>query len=302
MRGKMDQTQIKKKLIWVLSNFISRSIEEARKVPYLMDRDNLVDILVRNPDIYRQMLLNGQIDEDGISRGKVVVKVDILDQIAEFKALDEYDLTFTSMVGQDALRPLVFEKINLLSKMFMAYFSNLIAIFEKTYEEFHERFRETMKPPAHATSLVSISWDDLEDIKKRAIELVKEGKFIQAFSIGRLMDPELISSDLVLFPRAGDSFARLLLQSLPWDVDLCQRMTKFILRTCYISHNHWYDIFHALMQLANQEPNRFHRELIIQEIEQDSIFCCNLLHETYENILTWKTGELRVAIEIALRI
>lgn len=296
----MDPQKNKEKIIRILVNLISRSIEEARKVPYLMEQDNLVDILISNPRLYQQMVLEGQIDPKGMSDGKVVVKLDILDEMAEFEGLSNYDMTFVGMVEVSSENSPVFHQIGLLSKMFMAYLSNLITIFEKSYEEFLERYRQTVREVSSSLSQVEVSWDDLEGVRRASKEMLVQGKFIQAFSIGRLLEPEVVGKDLILLTSSGNSFNAHLLQSLPWDLDLFDRLSRFVLRASYISHNHWGDLFDALVLRVLQDSRSSLRESLIQHIERDSVFCCNLLHETYENILAWRPGEIRKTIENVL--
>lgn len=297
-----EQDRIREKLILVLINLISRAIEDARKVPYLMEQDNLVDILINNPDIYQQMVLDGQMEEEGMPTGKVVVKLDILSQMQEFELLDQYDMTLSGMAGQEESSSPVFNQINLLSKMFMAYISNMITTFEKSYEDFLERYRRTLRDAGQQVELVEISWDDLENVRKSAEGMLTSGHFIEAFSFDRLFDPDVVASDLIHFPVAEDTLARRLLLKPPPDVDQYRRLVKFILRACYISHNHWQDIFFALADLADQEPERYHRPLLIELIDEDSVFCCNLLHQTTESLLGWTAAQRQEAIEKALEL
>lgn len=296
----MDSQKNKEKLIRILVSLISRSIEEARKVPYLMEQDNLVDILISNPKLYQQMVLEGQIDPQGLSDGKVVVKLDILNEMAEFEGLNNYDMTFVGMVETSSEHSPIFHQIGLLSKMFMAYLSNLITIFEKSYEDFLERYRQTMREVSDSLPQVEVSWDDLEGVRRASKEMLVQGKFIQAFSIGRLLEPEVVGKDLILMTSVENSFNAHLLQILPSDLDLFDRLSRFILRASYISHNYWSDLFDTLVVRVCQDSRSLLRESLIQHIENDSVFCCNLLHETYENILAWRPGDIRKSIEKVL--
>jgi hypothetical protein len=182
----------------------------------------------------------------------------------------------------------------------MAYISNIITTFEKSYEQFLDRYRQSMQGMSQKVDVVQITWDDLGGVRQAAESMLAGGEFIQSFSLGRLLDPEVIASDLIHFPSADDSLARLLLVNAPQDVDKFRRLAKFILRASYISHNHWQDIFQVLAELAEQDPQRYHREDLISLIEQDSVFCCNLLHMTYESLFSWTPEDRRLAIEQAL--
>jgi hypothetical protein len=295
-----DNRAIKEKLILVIINLIVRSIEEAKKVPYLVEQENLVDILINHPDIYQQMVLEGQLDGGGVPKGKTIVKLDILSELNEFEGLDRFDMTLEGMMVQDDQNSPIFNQINLLSKMFMAYISNIITTFEKSYEQFLDRYRQSMQGMSQKVDVVQITWDDLGEVRQAAESMLAGGEFIQSFSLGRLLDPEVIASNLIHFPSADDSLARLLLVNAPQDVDKFRRLAKFILRASYISHNHWRDIFHVLAELAEQDPQRYHREVLISLIEQDSVFCCNLLHMTYESLFSWTPEDRRLAIEQAL--
>lgn len=296
----VDNRAIKEKLILVIINLVVRSIEEAKRVPYLVEQENLVDILINHPDIYQQMVLEGQLDGNGVPKGKTIIKLDILSELNEFEGLDRFDMSLEGMMPQTDQDSPVFNQINLLSKMFMAYLSNIITTFEKSYEQFLDRYRQSMQGMIQKADVVEISWDDLGGVRQTAESLLDAGEFIQSFSLGRLMDPEVIASDLIHFPAVDDTLARLLLANAPQDVDKFRRLAKFILRACYISHNHWQDIFQVLAELAEHNPQRYHREVLIALIEQDSVFCCNLLHETYESLLARPPEDRRRAIEQAL--
>jgi hypothetical protein len=184
--------------------------------------------------------------------------------------------------------------------MFMAYISNMITTFEKSYEDFLERYRRTLRDAGQKVELVEISWEDLGNVRKSAEGMLANGHYIEAFSFGRLFDPEVVASDLIHFPATEDTLARRLLLKSPSDIDQYRRLVKFILRVCYISHNHWQDIFCALADLAKQEPERYHRSLLIELIGEDSVFCCNLLHQTTESLLGWTAAQRQEAIEKAL--
>ncbi len=296
--NEMEQQKIKENIIQILGNLISRSIEEARKIPYQMDQDTLVDILIGNPQIYKQMVLDGLIEGEGMPRGKVVVKVDILDQMAEFEGLDQFDLTFAGMVGQGPQNSPALGQIDLLTKLFLSYLSNLISTFERSYKDFMKSYHPAL-PSDSDPSLpaVELSWDDLGDLRKIVKELVQSGKFIQAFSYGPLLDPDIISNKWIRFLSANHSLAGILLPDLRWDPDSCRRLCKFILRASYISQSHWQDLFVDLVHFVSRDPEKYQRDTIIRQIESDSMFCCNLLHEPFQNVIIRRPGELRKAIE-----
>ncbi len=71
----------------------------------------------------------------------------------------------------------------------------------------------------------------------------------------------------------------------------------FILRVCYVSQGTWQDLFDMLVWLADREPDLCPKSLLIDKIEQDGVFCCNLLCESYAKLSKWPSVERRTAIE-----
>ncbi len=56
-----------------------------------------------------------------------------------------------------------------------------------------------------------------------------------------------------------------------------EEMLRFILRVSYVSHHHWYELFLDMARMANEDHAPVHLPLLVEMIEQDAVFACNLL-------------------------
>ncbi|MBP1622856.1 MAG: hypothetical protein H6Q07_876, partial [Acidobacteria bacterium] len=63
----------------------------------------------------------------------------------------------------------------------------------------------------------------------------------------------------------------------------------------------WEDLFTALMRQVNQEPAGCSLAKLIDLIEQDVVFACNLLCKSYAEIREWPPDRRRLAIEDGLK-
>jgi hypothetical protein len=102
---------------------------------------------------------------------------------------------------------------------------------------------------------------------------------------------------IVQFPSRDYSLAHRLIQNAPKDVVFFTELIKFILRACYISQDLWFHLFVHLVELADEDPKKFRRSLLVHWIEQDSVFCCNFLQETYDGLRWWTSNQRKDAIE-----
>ncbi len=294
-----NSRSVTNKLVQVVLNLARRSIDEARKVPYVVEQDNVVDILLNHPDLYQQLVSDGQLEGEGLPQGRVLVKVDILAEIEEFTPLDRLLLDNWSSDNVDLES--VTAQVNSMTKLFLAYHSNMVATFEREYDQFLERYWKTLEGAEERFSPLPLYPSDLEEVRRTAEGFLAEKRYIEAFSLGKLFHPEIVRDFLFQFPGPDYSLTQELIQSSPKNGPAYSNLVRFILRACYLSHNLWSDLFSTLLKLADSEPGLYHRPHVVELIEQDLVFCCNLLHTTYDQLHALPADERRAAIETSLR-
>ena len=292
---------VKNKLVQVVLNLARRSIDEARKVPYLVEQDNVVDILINHPDLYKTLVSEGQLEGEGVPQGKMLMKLDILSEIEEFRSLDEHFVSaWSSSQSKTDLESLL-SQVNSLTKLFLAYHGNMVAIFEREYDHFLERFRSTLDETEGELHPIQLDQSDFEEVRQAAVAYLSEQRFIEAFSLGKLFQPEIIRNLLFQFPDSEYSLIEELIRESPKSEPAFSNLVTFILRACYLSHDLWCDLFVVLLKLVEQDPGLYHRSRIIELIEQDFVFCCNLLHKTYDQLYDMSGEQRMAAIEASLR-
>jgi hypothetical protein len=295
-----DSNRIKRTLVSVLTSLTRKSIEEAGIVPYLVEQDKLVDLLIKNPDSYQSMLIDGRVDNDSDSTGKMIIKEDILAELDEFKNLDQFDLSFDQMMDEESARIPVFNQVTAMARMFAAYTSNVLTIFDEEYASFLRRYRLALQAAGQELRPVELNKDDFADLERAAKTRLVQGNFITAFAYDRLFNPEVIKPHIIHFPSTDFSLGKRLIESAPKDAAFFTELIKFLVRACYISENQWFDLLSCLIQLAEADPHKFRRTLLVHWIEQDSVFCCNLLQETYDSLRWWTSNQRKDAIEKTL--
>lgn len=291
---------VRKKLVLVIGSLIGRCIEEARKVPYVLDQDQVVDILVENPAIFAELVHEEHRDRTEIATGRLTAKIDALTELGQFEALDAFDVSFSGGMQSDADLAPVLETINRLTRTFVVYIGNMVTIFEKEFRLLMERFRKSLRQAGVEMSQTELKPADLADLEKRAAGFLAGGQFLQALSFDRLLNSQVISNELVRLPGSGYSFNRNLLKSSLMDAALFPAVVKFVIRASYVSQGAWQDNIIILVNLVGQESEAERRSALIDRIEQDGVFCCNLLRESFANLKKWPPVRRREAIEAKL--
>lgn len=295
-----ETIRIKRNLVAVITSLVRKSIEEAAIVPYVMEQDKLVDLFLQNSNSFQDFLGKGVLDGQSSFAEKKIVQADILAELDEFKSMDQFDLSFDRMADQEQARNPVFSRLTLLARMFSAYVSNVVAVFEEEYHNFLQRYRQAFQVAGQELHPVELGNDDLADMERAAKTRFVQGEFIGAFAFDRIFNPEVLKEEVLLFPHASYSLGRRMIENAPKDSVFFAELIKFLLRASYISHNLWFDLLAHLIQLAETDPHKFRRCLLVHWIEQDSVFCCNLLRETFESLRWWTSTQRKDAIERAL--
>ncbi len=297
----MDASQeVREKLVLVLGNLLCRCIEEARKVPYILDPDDAVQILIENPQHFERLVLDEQLDRTEFSSENLTARLDTFEELEQFKSLDAWDMSFSGRLEAAAdLSPIV-DRVNQLSRTFSVYVSNMITIFEREFALFVEKFRRSLRLTGMPIRAIELTSDDMAGLATRAKSYLFAGQFVQAFSFDRLLNCHVIDKDALIVPYPGYSVSQELMRSTLKVAGLFRPLVKFILRLTYISQNTWHELFEMLLRLVDAQCDLQTRNALVELIQEDIIFACNLLHEPFADVQHWTPDQRRAAIEAKL--
>jgi hypothetical protein len=289
--------EVRQKLVAVIGNLICRCIEEACAIPYILGQEQVLEILVGNPDRFAELIRDEHHDKTEYAHDRLTAKIDAVTELGQFEALNAFDTSFAGGIESEADLEQVLGLINRLTRTFMVYTGNTMTIFEKEFQLFMEKLRQSLLQAGEALQAIELNPADTAGLEKKAEEYLCAGQFLQAFSCERLLNAEIITRELVRLPVSGEDLKRRLVKRGLSDVNLRSSLVRFILRACYISQGGWQDLFDTLVELADQEPEICDRSLLTDQIEQDGVFCCNLLGDSLANLKKWPAAEIRQAIE-----
>jgi len=289
--------EIRNKLVLVIGELICRCIEEARKIPFILEQEQVVDILVANPDYFAKLVGEEQRDRTEYARDRLTAKLDAAIELGQFEALDVFDVSLMSIKGGVVDLEEVMKQVNQLTRTFAVYFGNIITIFEKEFQLFAERFRQHLQQSGMALQPTELTLRDMTALSQRAETYLVAGHFLQAFSFARVLNSQIVSKEIAILPSPEYSLERNLIRNALQDANLSASFVKFLLRICYISQGTWQDLFGILVNLVYEEPALFSKSSLIDRIEQDGIFCCNLLCDSLASLRALPADARREAID-----
>ncbi len=294
--------EVRDKLVLVIGNLICRCIEEARKIPYILDQEETVKILVDNPSLFVKLVRDEQLEHTEYSREQLTDRLDALTELGQFGALDAFDMSFSgSMESEADLTPLL-KAINQLTRTFVVYAGNTITIFEKEFELFMDKFRRSVRREGMTLKMIELTPEDMTGLEYKAGAYLGSAQFLQAFSFDRMLNCQVINKQVIALPTSGYSFSQNLIGAAIRNPRLFPAMIKFILRATYVSQGSWQDLFEVLVKVVYQQPDPHKHSLFVDLAEHDAIFACNLLREPYADLKRWASTTRRAAIEEVLRV
>jgi hypothetical protein len=289
--------EISGKLVLVIRNLICRCVEEARSVPYILRREEAVDLLLRNPDRFQKLVEQERLDRAEYSMDTLTAKLDALEELGQFEALGACDTSLYGRSESDSDLSPAIEQINQLTRTFSVYISNTVTLFEKEFELFTQKLHDLLGRSGMALQVVEFTEEDLAELEKGAETYLASGRLLEAFVFERLISCHVITKQVVGLP-SGYSLGEKLIRSATRDAGLSSKMIRFILRASYISQGGWNDLFAMLVRIVDGEPQP--RTVLTDFIEQDAIFACNLLCGTFSDLKHQNPDDRRAAIEKAL--
>jgi hypothetical protein len=288
--------EIRKKLATLIGSIISRCISEARLIPYILTQEEAVNILVDDPSKFEK-LLREELDA-GVSGRDLTLKLDALIELRKIDSLDQFE--DSPWLKSDAEIAPIMDLTNQLSRTFAVYLGNASTIFDKSFEDFMSRFRDSMQRAGMVIRTVDFTLDDVSVLEENAESYLRAGEFLQAFTFDRLLTSQILIKQVVNLPAHGFTLRENLIKSGLNNSDLCLKLSRFVLRMSYISQGAWEDLLSILVRLAREKQGLCSSSQLLDLIERDIVFSCNLLCKSYTELKEWSPLQRRSAIESSL--
>ena len=291
--------EIRSKLAALIGNLICRCIREARMIPHVLNREEVINILVGDPALYEKLVLDEHRSNTELSKEDLTVKVDVAKELEKLDRLEAFEESFWDGPEVD-LSPIM-ELTNQLSRTFAVYVGNAATLFDREFEGFMNKFRQSLKRAGMTLKAVDFTRDDIGILAQSAPSYISAGEFLQAFTFERLLSSQIMMKQVVNLPSEGIALREDLIRYALRDPKLASPLIKFVLRVSYISQGSWEDLFSMLVKLVLQEPSLCSPAQLVELIEQDVVFSCNLLCRSYPEIREWPASQRRQAFEAELR-
>jgi hypothetical protein len=290
--------EIRQKMAVLIGSLIDRCIQNARMVPYILNQEEVINLLVEDPARFEELVKQEHSTKTEYSKKDLTYKLDALKELGEFEALDA--AKNPSWAGSESDLGPILDLINQLARAFAVYIGNASTLFDKSFEEFMGKFRQSLRQAGMDLETIELDMEDALILEERAQEYLSQGKFLQAFTFDRLLASQAMIKQVVNIPISGFLLRENLMRRALKDADLSAPLIKFLLRASYISHGAWGDLFSIFAALAYKEPDLCRPSRLIDFIEQDIVFSCNLLRKSYEDLSQLHPAQRRSAIESSI--
>ena len=195
--------EIRKKLAMLIGSLISRCIQEARMIPHVLNRDEVIDILVADPALYEKLVRDEHTGKTELSKEDLTVKVDVARELEKLDKIEAFDRSFWD--GPDVDLSPILDRTNQLTRTFAVYLGNASTLFDREFEDFMNKFRQSLQRSGMALKTVDFTLDDVAVLETNAVSYVSAGEFLQAFTFDRLLGSQIMIKQVVNLP--GEGFA-----------------------------------------------------------------------------------------------
>jgi hypothetical protein len=291
--------EIRRKLAALIGNLISRCIRGACMIPHVLGQEEVVSLLVSNPELYERLVQNEHRDKTELSKTDLTVNVDVTIELEKLDRLES--LAKSCWDGPETDLSHILDLTNQLTRTFAVYLGNAATLFDREFEDFMNKFRRSLERAGMTLKTVDFTLEDAEILESSARSYLTASEFLQAFTFDRLLSSQIMMKQVVNLPSTGFFLRENLIRYALEDPGLSSSMIKFALRASYISQGAWEDLFSILLRLANEEPGLCSSTRLVESIEQDVVFSCNLLRRSYAEIREWTAVQRKSAFEKALK-
>ena len=287
--------EIRKKLSTVIGQILSRCIDDARMVPTVLNREEMIQVLMDDPSLFQKLVQEEHAGESELSKDDLTVRLDAIAELGKLDRLEAFEESFWD--GPEADLTPIMDLTNQLTRTFAVYMGNAATLFDKAFEEFMDKFRQSMQSVGMSLKAFDFTLDDVAILEEKATSHLSEGDFLRAFTFERLLRSQIMMKQLVSLPTTGFSLHENLIRKAMDDTQLFPELAKFVIRVSYISQGSWDDLFPVLARLVFRKADESSLEQLVRFIEQDVFFSCNLLCSSYAEIRQLPAAQRRLAIE-----
>ncbi len=267
-------------------------------IPYILSREEVVNILVDDPAMFERLVMEEHAGRTGYSKEDLTVKLDAVSELGKLDSLESFERSFWGESEVD-ISPIL-DLTNQLTRTFAVYLGNASTLFDKTFGEFMNKFRQSLQRAGLTLRAIDFTPEDVGILKENAAAYLSTGEFLQAFTFDRLLDSQVMIEQVVRFPSGCPSLREDLIRRALDTAEEVSAPVKFVLRISYVSQGAWEDLFASLARIVRQEPQLCTTQQLVDLIEKDVVFLCNLLHASYADIRQWPPARRRRAIENCL--
>lgn len=291
--------EIRKKLALLIGSVICRCIHEARMIPHVLNREEVIDILVGDPTLFEKLVLDEHRDNSELSKEDLTVKVDVARELEKLDTLETFERSFWDGPEVD-LSPIM-ELTNQLTRTFAVYLGNAATLFDRSFEDFMNKFRQSLERAGMTLKTVDFTLSDVSVLETSAVSFLSSGEFLQAFTFDRLLSSQIMMKQVVNLPASGFCMREDLVRYALNDPNLATAMVKFAVRISYISQGAWDDLFATVLKQVQEESGLCSPEKLLELVGQDVVFSCNLLCRSYSEIREMTAAQRRAAFESGLK-
>lgn len=291
--------EIRKKLALLVGNLLSRCIREARFIPHVLSREEVISILLKNPALYEKLVSDEHAGSSETSKEDLTIKIDVAKELEKLDSLDAMEASFWDGPEVD-LSPIL-DSTNQLTRTFAVYLGNAATLFDRAFENFMNRFRQSVQRAGMTLKTVDFTSEDVAVLEANAVSHLCSGEFLQAFTFDRLLSSQIMMKQVINLPVEKYSMRENLIQSALHDPNLAPALIKFVLRISYVSQGAWDDLVPIMARQIHEQPGLCSPGRLLDLTEQDVVFSCNLLCRSYGEIREWSADQRREAIASSLR-
>lgn len=285
--------QIRRKLATLIGHLISRCIREARMIPAVLHREEVINLLVDDPAMFAKLVRDEHTDNAELSREDLTIKLDAVAELGKLDRIEAFEQSFWDGPEVD-LEPIL-DLTNQLTRTFAVYLGNAATLFDKEFEAFMAKFRDSLQRAGMTLRTVDFTLEDMAAFEEAALAYYDSGEFLQAFTFDKLLSSQIMMRQVVNLPAAYSLRERLFVRALR-DAKLRPAVIRFALRVSYISQGSWEDMVPLLLQLSRQELGEGYLEQLVEAADRDIVFSCNLLCKSYEEIRQLAPDQRRQAM------
>ena len=245
--------EIRQKLATLIGHLIGRCIKEARMVPTVLHREEVINILVDDPALFVKLVKDEHAGQDEHSKEDLTVKMDAVAELGRLDSLKAFEESFWGEKEID-LEPILV-LTNQLTRTFAVYLGNAATLFDKTFEDFMFKFRQSLEKTGMTIVAFDFTMEDTAEFEKTAMSYLSAGEFLQTFIFDRLLSSQIMMKQVVNLPE-GFSLRETLIKHALQDPELHIPLVKFILRVSYVSQGAWDDLLPILVKNIYQETGQ----------------------------------------------